>query len=718
MHCSFYSVTAQVYKRVKIETGEKPIDLVSLDNNQCHLVTDKAIYTTYNLVLEPFAHFKDQTLLKAFQNYCGHDVKPCYPLERGGYACFEKNKLVHTLQIGDLDSGPLFTTRNGIQWLINNSLFRNRGEKWFNFKELNIYTKFRDVKVYSDKVFLANYGGGLIVLDELMEKTVYSKKNGLASNYCTSIAMINQLEFFVGHRGAISHFIGDKIKVISVAEELGELPVLELEVDRRDKLWGITSNKVFSYEDDEITVLPVELNPGEKFIALQICDNQDIWVVSDEALYVFPKTSFTSKSITNSGHSDRAVQLYKVRGKHYYTDTENVYAYNSLSGGWEVDAKKDAPQTVLTTGKDQIGLIFNNNKGIWLHNKSAQKLGSIRIPDDERINSIEIINGEKYYATETNLYKVKAGIFKLLSHKEDNFYKLVKNYRGVFAFGANGIYKVYEDRIEPLLASYHNHEFPFCKNQFVVEDKLVTITDKAVHVLDSKTESIDVVNLSPLEVLDIKEDGPLVWLLTTKSAIAINKTKLLDGTMDVVRLMPIYKELKDGQLFILDKDELWVAGVDELIKIDKREQSNVPRPFLDLHKIVNAQGKNLGDGKNNHISISQSDLPVALHYHTSNYWTDEINYAYHVNHDGENLSEWKSSNSYSLTSREPGRYVINAKFKDDIYGLNIEAPTIIVDVSELDMKKANLSKLYIFPFLAFCMVLLILFKLIRPQSHS
>jgi len=704
------NLPAQDYKRVDIDVLGEPLDLITLDDRQSHLVTTNGLYNVSNLEPTPVASFHENKILRSNQKYSSSDFSHYYPILHGGYLCLEKKTSVLKIETGDLESGIIFQTRNGSKWLINNFLYKYKNKKWLFSKDLEIFSKFKDVQVYRDKTYLANDGAGVLIFDDNMEMTQITEKQGLMSNECNTLFVKSGYEYYVGHRGGLSFSSDNKIKQIDLSSQIGNLPILELEMDRAENLWGLTSNKVFKYHDGECTVLDIQLKTGEVFIALDVSHNQDIWILSDRALYVFPNTNIAPIVLDQETHSGNPIDLYKIRDRVYYSDEKQVYSYNGKENTWENATKKKAPTEVIIDENGHTNLIFSNNKGFRLNKVDARKMNVINIPENEIINTISRIGYQKYYSTQNSIFQVSRQNYKLLSHKEDSYYKVIKNDSGIYAFAENGIYKFKEDQLEPLLASYSNHKYPEFYNQIGIGNKLLTMSNHSLHLIDTESESLEVLDLNPLKVLDLKGNGILVWVLCSKSILALNKTKLFDGKIEIVKTIPIYDNFEKAKLSKFSKDALWISTHDKILRINIDQPTYKYAPNFKVHSIVNASGKQLFLDKKNRLSVKEADMPIDITYTGANFWTDNIRYAYHINVNGKNISEWKSDNTYSLSSNQTGRHTINAKFKDDIYGLNIDAPTIMIDIETSPVVEAGHSKFLILPILLISLIIMVLIK--------
>lgn len=709
-----HSVSAQVYKRIPVDLSGKLHDVISIDD-RIHIVASDGIYDFNNLTAEKLAILDEKTIMPPLQNYSDTDEAFYYPMDFGGYTSYDKHKALMSMESGNVEDGIILKRKDGTKWLINSSLYRLDLEEWSLVKSFDQYPSFSDGKVLRNKIFLSSYGKGIYILNDRLEVERFTEEEGLSNDYCTSLCLKNESEIYVGHRGGLSIVKGAEIEKVNLQSQIGKAMVTELEMDKEGKLWGLTGHVLFYYFNDEINKIKIELKPGEKLESFHISDDQNLWVLSDRAMYLLPNNVTPSWKIVNKNREGKLVDFYNIRGKDYYSDGKSVYSLDAKKNSWQKELRKKAPEHVLTYAGGHPILVFANNKGMCLHSKSAKKLKGFTIPDEEEISCISKIGRKTYYSTENNLYEKIGQEFKLISPKEDHYYSLVEASSSVFAFGESGIYKMTKDEMVPLLSSYNNHSYPPSRNQFLLEDKLATFTRNSIHLIDSEDESLDVIQMAPLNILDIKEQDVVVWVLCSKSLIAISKSELLKGKLEIIKTLPLYQEIENGKLYQKNENELWAVSKNDVFRVDVHNSVSIYKPKFDLHKIINVNGKQIHINKKNITVVKQDDLPLEIEYKATNYWTDKIKYAFHINHDGKNISEWKSHATCKLENREAGRYTINAKYKDDIYGLSIEAEPLIVELPKTVVIEAGASRLFIIPIMIISLVVLLLIGLLGKR---
>jgi len=623
---SICSLSAQAYKKVNLQLEDELIDLVSLEDDHVHLITSKGIYDFNILTPAPLALLRDKRIRKTSQNY-GHKDKVCFfPLKFGGYIAYNKNHKVVKLESGNLEDGILLQTRNGNKWLANNSLYKNIDGKWKHKDNITSFSSLSDGKTFKDNIWLSSKSEGVFRFDSALKVQQYTTSDGLFSDNCSALHVIDADNAIVGHQGAISIIGPEGIEKVNLKKELGSESILELEMDNAGKLWILTATKLLSLEEGTRKTIEIKLNRKEELVAIHLGSDQNIWALSDKSIYVIPNTEIKKYDVPRgSNHTGSILDFYQIREKNYLSDGQRVYSLTESENHWTVESKKKAPVTVIHDKKGNPSLIFKNNKGIKLSRKNAKQLKKLYIPETEEIINIDIIADRKYYSTKSNLYQVY--------------------------------------------------------------------------------------------ILDVHENGTLVWLFCSKSIVALDKVKLATGKAEIVKVIPIYQELEKGQMYKLSDDEIWAMGTDQVFRINVNDPITKYTPKMQVYKVRNQEGDEL-DVDDSEINVKGSDFPISVSYNGTNFWTDNINYAYHLNYDGKNVSEWRNENAYKMNYLGTGKYTLNAKFKDDIYGVNVSAPKVSINVLQYGKNKAGSKKKWL-PILAISsLILCCLYFLTRKKSKD
>jgi len=714
---SICTVSAQAYKKVDIKLKDELIDLVSLEDDHVHLITSKGIYDFNILDPSPLALLKDKTIRQTSQNYSHKDKVCFFPLKFGGYVAYNKNHKVLKIESGNLEDGILLQTRNGHKWLANNSLYKNIDGKWKHKHNITSFSGLTDGKSYKDNIWLCSRSEGVYKFDYSLKMEHYDQAQGLLSNNCTALHVIDSDNAVIGHKGGLSTISPEGIEHIDLNNEIGTEPILELEMDNAGMLWILSSRSLISLENGHKKSVDLDLNDGEELVAIHLGSDQNIWLLSNQSLYVIPNTELKIYTIPSDKQSESILDFYQIRDKNYLSDGRKVYSLAKGENNWNIEPKKEAPVTVINDKKGNPSLIFKNNKGIKLSTKNAKIIKKLSIPETEEIINIDLIKDRKYYSTKSNLYEVYANELKLLSHKEDQFYKVLETENGIFAFAQNGIYKVQDDKIVPLLATYKNATYPFSRNQFQIDNKLFVAKNNSIQIIETLNESIQDVPLRPLEILDVHENGTLVWLFCSKSIVALDKGKLTNGKAEIVKVIPIYQQLDKGQMYKLSDDEIWAMGKDKVFRIKVNDPITAYTPKMFVYKVTNSEGEELSN-TDNIINVQNSDFPLSVSYNGTNFWTDKINYAYHLNYDGKNISEWRSENTYEMNYIGPGKYTLNAKFKDDIYGVNVSASKVVINVNSEGRSGSHRKKKWLPIIVISSLILCCLYFLTRKRSEG
>lgn len=717
---SICQLSAQGYKKIDLDLDGEYIDIVSLEDDHVHLISSKGIYDFNILTPTPIAILKGKAITPGSQNYTYNDKVYFYPLQHDGYLSYYKNQKVLKLENGSLDDGIVIETRNGHRWLANNSLFKNVDGKWKHKLNITSFSTLTDGKAYKDNIWLCSRSEGVFKIDFDLKMEQYDIKKGLMSNKCTSLFVIDDANALVGHAGGYSKITPEGIEKVMLAE-LGSEPIIEMERDNVGKLWILTRTKLINCKDGHVTVTKLQLGSAEQLKGIHLGSDQNIWLLSNQSIYAIPNTEIEVYDIPRSNkNSSSLLDFYQIRKKNYLSNGKKVFSLDEKSNQWIAEKKKDAPANIIVDKDGHPNLIFKNNKGIKLNSKNAKLINKIAVPESEELVNINRIQGRSYYSTKANLYEIGSGELKLVSHKEDLFYKVVETDNGIFAFAQNGVYKMQDDKIIPLLATYQNTTYPFTINQFQLGQKLITIKENSIQAIDIYDESIQEIPVRPLEILDIKVNGTLVWLFCSKSIVALDKEKLSQGKAAISKVIPIYEDnLHEGQMYKQSDEEIWAMGTEKVFRINVNDPITSYTPKMKLFKILNSEGEELKASDGQEINVQSSDFPINLAYNGTNFWTDKISYAYHLNYDGKNISEWSAENSYTLNNQGSGRYTLNAKFKDDIYGVNVHAKEVVLKLSDYGGSTSSKGKKKWLPIIVISsLILCFLYFLTRRKSTT
>ena len=671
---------AQSYRKINLNLEGDHIDLISLEKDHVNLVTSNGVYDFDGMKARPILKVNTNTLLKPNQSYCNAAETYFFPLKEGGYFSLSKTANYSKLEYGDLNEGAIVSRSGGSRWLVNGSLYKYTNQKWLYINPIIKHaSKPRDCVSTQDKIWVAYNKEGIACIENDNKVMLLSEKDGLLDNNPSSLS-VHDTEIYSGHKGGISIISSKGIDAVDLKEYIGNKAIVELEFDSKDKMWFVTKDGLYSYSGAKVSKVKLDLESGEECLSMHIGKDENIWMLTNRSVYIVANSDLEKYSIVNESTLETPVIFYQIRGHEYYSDTKSVYKLDKAKKTW-VKQKKKAPKSIVHDSNENPVLVFGNNKGVSIHKYNAGILYNISVPEDENLKSLDRIDGKSYYSTASNLYEVQHGNYRLINQQEDDFYKVVETINGPYAFSAHGVHEVEEDGLESMLASYRNTTYPPTNNQFVMDEILVTFTESSLHVINTNKESIQEIGMQPLQIFDIKESGSVVWLLCSKSLIAIDKSELRKGKINILKVIPLYETLKQGRLYQESEDMMWAISKDKILSINVEAQMGTQEPSLQVHSIVNESGEPLVANHENVYNVRPDDLPISISYNASNYWTDNINYTFHTNHDGKNTSEWRSENTYTLESdKAGGMYNISAKIKDDIHGTNIYAEPITINV--------------------------------------
>ena len=675
--CLFISLSdfgyGQAYLSIEPDASGQFIDIVSLkgDVGYVKLVTTDGIYkcdaNTCHLI-----HKVDQGAITFPSKSWSSNLKQVYfPLDDGNHLEYSISG-VDYLELEE--EGILLKSNDGL-WLINDSIKVKtiNSFKWQTFNIPQIQSvDYSDIIFCQNDLVISTWDQGVYSVsfsDYNYELKHFSTAKGLMSDYCTAINCRGDKHLIVGHNAGISIIKGFSTRKVNLSKYTSE-DILEIESDKYGNIWCMTSSQILMVNEKyEVQIIPLPLADFEEIRAIDIGEGASVNVLTSDRIFIVPKTEIEIFNIRNAQKAERRpVQLYQIRNNYYYTDGQKVYALENNK--WVHHRRKKAPSAVVNDS-DGNPYLFFNNKGKKYSKINAQLLDRVTIPDGESINNICKVNGKKYYCTDTGLYEYSRGQLILLSHKQDAFYNVVATDSGLFAFAEHSVYRLQNDKTVPLLASYRNTTFPNSVNQFPLDDKLITFNASSIRIIDTKDESILDLNLRPMQILDIKENKALVWVLCEKSLIALDKSALSEGNIEIKKVIPLYEPpLSDGQLYKISDDEIWIQAIDRLYRVDVDDPvvDYMPKIYLDHVNNIKGDDVQKEDGR---YRLHASELPAEFVFKSTNRWTENVNYAYYLNHDGKNISEWTKDNIFEFSPESNGLYTLTAKLKDDIYGTNI-----------------------------------------------
>jgi len=673
----------QSYKSVDIDLPDELIDLVSFNNKHIHLVTSKGIYDFNDLIPSPLKLVNaEDPIQHPLQTYTRLDNHCYYPLKMGDFIFSDRNQKLRVEESGDLDRGLILVTRSGKKWLVNTSMFQHLHGKWQFTKSVGPKAGYiKDGKTYQDELWLIYEKGGVVKVDENKELRNYTKLDGLYDDNPTTISIAGDGSVFVGHKSGLSIITPNSVKSVELKLRSPIAKILEIEHDNNGKAWFLTNEGLYSYQDGKTTNVKIDLEPGEKVVSLLIAKDQNVYVLTSNRVLILPNTDLKKYNIRNQNPKKEVVSFYQIRGNQYYSDSKNVYKLDKKEGDWIADRKKKVPRSIVHDVRNNPILVYKNNRGTCIDRNHAGVKYNVNVPEGENLQNLIRIDNKKYYATATNLYSSNYSGFKLISHEEDTYYNVLHTINGDYVFAQKGIYRLEDDQLKPLLAGY-NSSFPYSTNQFVLIDKLVTFKEHSIQLVNTRNESIQELGMHPLRILDIEQTETSVWLLCEKSMIALDKSQLYQGIIRTLKVIPTYLPLEEGQLHKPSDKELWAVGQKSIFKINIDDPVTIYKPSMILLKAEDKDGNILPEQVANDYSVKIDQMPIALTYVASNHWTDNITYTFHTNNEGRNLSEWKSENVYVLDEEKSGNYIITAKFKDDIFGMNMYAEPVTINVAE------------------------------------
>ena len=335
---------------------------------------------------------------------------------------------------------------------------------------------------------------------------------------------------------------------------------------------------------------------------------------------------------------------------------------------WELHKGKKVPEKVLSA-EDRVTLLFGDNTGMTIAKDSAQTLARITEAKSDILN-VSRMRGLEYHQTATGFYRKDGTEYTQLNEIEDSYYKHISTGDDTeYVFGASGIYQLEEEILTALDWTGMKQTYPYSKNQFAYNGHLVTFDMSAIKVVDLHNKTSKNINMAPFKVLDLIDKEDQVWVLTQKALVSISKNALLDGERIITSVVPIHQSLSEAQLVNSDLDnQLYIAGINQLIEVDLEEATSDFTSEMHLLYTTDKDGKRVVPQDDGILEVNMSDLPLTLSYSSNIYETAKAKYSFHLNHKGENNSQWQNDGHYEFDVEEAGRYTLVAKYVDDIYG--------------------------------------------------
>lgn len=690
-----FGLGAQTQISFTPEVDGELLDLVSYEE-RVQLVSSQGLYDLNLTETQLVQSLGDREILKPLQATNPHQKRMYYPLSDSSLVVLKRSRLITQLES---QQGIFLKTSGGNTWLVTDSIYLDKGENRYDgfeaFESFNppgqYYT---DGAAIDNQILLSTAELGVIKITrpkgtDDYKIHHYNESNGLYSNHATTLQIFNKDEFGVGHPDGVSFVSYGKVRYQDLSTHATS-PVIQMAKDQTGRYWAATEDRLFLIFKKGYRPVDLQLEMNEDIRRIVLRPDNSLFVMTNERIHIVPYIQEEELEVVNSNQK-QPVCYYSIRNKNYYSDGQMVYCLRPEDETWEPHPKKQAPLRTIKDARGNTTLVFKNNKCLKLSGRSATRLSKFSIPDGEELVNICKIGTSKYYCTGSNLYEGNNAHFKLINDQNDRFYKVIESEEKKYAFGATGIYLIDGEEVSPLLASYKNSRFPLTYNQFLSDGKLVTFDENNLKILDEATQGMVDVNVSPLKILDIKEVDAEVWILCKKSLLAVRKSTLLEGKFDIIQVIPHYKELEKGTLELEGDSKMVIVSNNSIIKVDLEERQTYVEPTIRIAKVKTVDGNVIKATKGQFL-LSADDLPVQFQFCSDNYWTDNIKYSYHVNHDGKNSSEWKQVNLFNFDADENGKYTLVAKYKDDIYGSKVTSKPILINVSDfLEDEQVELS---------------------------
>ena len=697
-------VNGQSVTTIEFPNCGVPLDIVSLKKDQIHLISSQGIFQYKNNGFFRIESFDTLNLRPSSQSFHNFEKQFFFNSSGGGFDKIDlfqsKNSLAKTTK--NYQSGMVLYGDKYI-WVAEEDIFRNDAEKWETFHETEKnHNSYWDGRKSEADIWFCNFGNGVFKISDEENIINFTKEDGLFDNYCTSISIDGET-VNVGHNGAVSTIQNGRFQIRDLRKQIGKRPIIEMENRSTGDHLLLTPDKLFCESEKTIESYGITLKPGEEFISVHEDQMGSIWVLSNLKIYRISHSPFMAYDFADI-ETDYSY-LYRIRDNVYYSNKARVYGYVPDQERWEIHKRKVAPSTASRTAEGHTILGFANQQAIKIDKTNARILRRFEFPEDEQINNIIESETGYFICTNSHLYhKKEGGEIELISINPTSFYNVIDAFDNSYVFSEKAIYKLQNDSLSRVSLANLNGNFPYSTNQFVSGGKIYCCTNDEIKIINPETDEVTSVPFQSLEIKDIHRDGDNLYLLSDKSLLRLDVKSLNETEPEVLASVPLPHQLLESKIYDFGTDELWIKGLQRVLKINKNSINNHQKPILTLDRIITKDGYTVEVGEEMSFVFQQHDLPLKLEFFNNNYWSNNTGYVYHLAGDNNNSSEWQSGNHYEFNPEKGGVYMLNAKMRDEVFGQDIFSETIQIHV----LKPDSLSRksLIIIPlFLFFAMIL-------------
>ena len=139
----------------------------------------------------------------------------------------------------------------------------------------------------------------------------YSKRDGMAENYCMSVCRLKNGSILVGHReGGISQYMNGKFSDISSKAGIDGLPVFSIAEDSENKIHVATEGAIISWDGKQKNIFKAHSGlDNSLFHAVYFDRKGTMWAGTNAGVYLFKGQEMKTMSVEN-GLSDNRVLCF------------------------------------------------------------------------------------------------------------------------------------------------------------------------------------------------------------------------------------------------------------------------------------------------------------------------------------------------------------------------------------------------------------------------
>lgn len=570
------------------------------------------------------------------------------------------------------------------------------GNEWTIIDLPESSSQYLDISFSNNSLWIAHYKHGVFQLDQDEILTQFLSEDGLFQSTSTSIDTHND-SIIVGHNGGLSIFANEDWTTLDLSKWIVKAPILDIECNNKEEIFLMSPKRLLKLTNGSIHPISLTLQKSEELIAIVIDDFEVLWILSNKRLFSLKQKAteyFHDKS------SDLTNKLYRIRNNTYFSNGIQVFKYNPISSKWLLNPNKKAPNEVSVDQEGHTSLIFNPEYIMKVNDQTGKIIYRVRLPKNERVLNDVVLDKDHYLCTDKALFKFENRQLKRLQCSTDSFYNVIKHHDQYYALAKRGIYAIEGDSLNPLLGFYNNTIFPLTKNQFELENEIISFTPNAILKINLSEGNSQSIEFPHLNILDICKVQDRLFVLTERSLLSLElKDLTIDPTLNFIDHFE--KTLEEGQLYKLE-DDLWIGTQGGLYRVKDPNTSTIPYPRLSFSEAFDSQENRLLPNANASINVHMEHLPLKLAYVSNDNLNTNQQFTFHIGGPTGNQTQWQNESSFLFEPNQAGQYVVRVKRNDDVFGRSIISESLTINVIQPSRGKL----LIIVPLVVFMIYLL------------